>query len=71
VIGAFVSGIMIGVIVGWAISAWHHALTDAPAEQHTPHWTSVGGRSGVYQIDAYYARMLKPILEKMGWQVKL
>jgi hypothetical protein len=66
-----VAGVLVGVIIGLAIAGWYHATTIAPPERHTPNWTAVGGHSGVYQIDAAYGRMLKPILERMGWEVRL
>jgi hypothetical protein len=54
------------------ITAWRHASTIAPPA------TSVGisaiglgnGKGGHY-LDPHLARMLKPILEKMGMEVRL
>jgi hypothetical protein len=73
-IPAFVAGILIGIIVGWAISAWCHALTIASPETPSAGISAIGvdwnGNGGAY-IDVAHARLLKPILEKLGREVRL
>ena len=68
-IPAFVVGILIGGIIGWAISSWHHARTDAPP---APVGISAigldNGKGGIY-LDPYSARLMRPILEKLGREV--
>jgi hypothetical protein len=71
-IPAFTVGVLIGGIIGWAISAWHHARTDAPpAPSGGISWVGLGNGRGGHYIDPHFARMMKPILEKMGWEVRL
>ena len=52
-IGAFVSGILIGAIVGWAVAEWRrHARADASPVERQIHWTAVGGQNTNESVDA-------------------
>lgn len=66
----FVAGVVIGLIVGWAVSAWQHAsIASSPAS--SVGFSAIGlgnGRAGHY-LDAHHARLLKPILEQLGREV--
>ena len=69
-IGSFIAGAAIGLIAGWAISAWRNARDDVPPTSSVG-ISAIGlgdGKGGLW-MDAYYARLLKPILEKMGHEV--
>jgi hypothetical protein len=70
-IPAFVVGILIGGIVGWAISAWRHARDDvspAPSVGISAIGLTDGGKGGIW-MDPYHARLMRPILEKMEREV--
>ena len=54
----FVAGVLIGAIVGWAISAWRNATTIAPPLQQQFHWTSVGGQNTNESVDADWTRQI-------------
>jgi hypothetical protein len=70
-IPAFVVGVLIGGIIGWAIAAWNHARDDvSPAPNIGISAVGLGNGKGGHYIDSHFARMLKPVLEKMGWEVK-
>jgi hypothetical protein len=73
-IPAFVVGVLIGAIIGAAAVAWRHASTIAPPMEQHVQWSvlGIGGNGkGAHYIDPHFARMLKPILEKMGMEVRL
>jgi hypothetical protein len=64
-IPAFVVGVLIGAIAGWAVSAWRAARDDAPAP--SVGISAIGltnGQRGLW-MDPFHARLLKPILERM------
>jgi hypothetical protein len=60
------AGVAIGVIIGLAIAGVYHASTTAPPPPPSISCIGLGNGKGGQFIDAYYARLLKPILEKMG-----
>jgi hypothetical protein len=69
-IGAFISGVLIGAVIGWAVTAWRHASTIAPpAPSVGISAIGLGNGKGGHYLDAHYARQLKPILEKLGHEV--
>jgi hypothetical protein len=69
-IPAFTVGVLIGTIIGWAIAAWRHAATEAPlAPRVGISAIGLGNGKGGFYIDPYYARLLKPVLEKLGREV--
>jgi hypothetical protein len=60
----FIVGVLIGGIIGWAISSWRHARIDVPP----PSIGCLGltnGKNGIW-LDPYYARLLKPILKDLN-----
>jgi hypothetical protein len=69
-IPAFVVGVLIGGIIGWAISAWHHAATIAPpAPSVGISAISLGNGKGGHFLDAHHARLLRPILKNLSREV--
>jgi hypothetical protein len=66
--GVFVAGILIGVVVGWAISAWHHAATEAPPVERRAHWTSVG--SSNESVDAQWTREIMAKLSGRFFEIR-
>ena len=70
-IPAFVVGTIIGAIIGWGVSAWRHARTDdaPPALRVGISCVGLGNGKGGFYLDPYYARVLKPVLEKLGREV--
>jgi hypothetical protein len=54
----FISGVLIGGIVGWAISAWCHATTIAQPVEQQVHWTTVGGQNTNESVDADWTRQI-------------
>jgi hypothetical protein len=53
-----VAGVLIGGIVGRAISAWCHGTTIAQPVEHQVHWTTVGGQNTNESVDADWTRQI-------------
>ena len=54
-----------------AVIVGHHARTDGAPPAPSVGISCIGlgnGKGGIW-LDPYYARLLKPILEKMGYEV--
>jgi hypothetical protein len=71
-IPALTVGVIIGTIIGLAIVAWRHAATIAPPAPSVDICViGLDNGQGGHYLDPHFARMLKPILEKLGMEVKL
>lgn len=66
---AVIAGVLVGVIIGLAAAAWHHARTDAPPPSTGINAIGLGDGRGGFWMDSYHARLMRPILKQLGREV--
>jgi hypothetical protein len=70
-IPALIGGILIGLIAGWAVSAWRNARTDAPPLEQSFHCTSVGlQRADPQATDALWQQQLFRQMAKGFFEIR-